>query len=59
MYNIKGNVSGYYYGGYYNPVDLCINNLTLMEHYCSGNYHYNSTISCSLNYTQCSSGRCI
>lgn len=60
VYNIKGNATGYYSGSGYIYIDSCISNLTLNEQYCSGNYRTSANISCvAVNYTYCSSGKCI
>lgn len=57
--NILGNVSGYYYGTFINVQDSCITTLLLDEQYCSANDLASINITCSGNYTKCSSGRCI
>jgi len=53
-----GTVSGFFGGSPYSNVDFCIDNTTLVEYYCSGNYAHSWNVSCTGNYTGCASGAC-
>ncbi len=55
----KGVVSGYLDEQFYNYTDYCINNISLMEYYCAGDYCDNTTFDCIFNFTGCYQGACI
>jgi hypothetical protein len=56
--SVRGNATGYYSQQYYNNMDYCITSSVLVEYYCSVGLKYNSTMSCSGNYTGCTNGAC-
>jgi len=59
-FEVYGNVTGSLNEQPYLDLDYCLNNETLIEQYCSGNYAYNYTTSCATNTTSyCSSGVCL
>jgi hypothetical protein len=55
---IFGTVSGFFSGSPYSNADFCVDNTTLIEYSCLGNYVYSWNISCTGNYTGCDSGEC-
>ncbi|MEM7815932.1 MAG: hypothetical protein QXN71_02320 [Candidatus Aenigmatarchaeota archaeon] len=56
----RGTVSGVYNGNQYSYTDICINNWTLSEWYCVGNYAYNiGNYTCTGNFTACLNGACV
>ena len=55
-----GNVSGYLNNTMYSNSDYCMDNTTLVENYCSGNYATSSEENCALNASgYCSNGQCM
>ena len=57
--NLKGTVSGYKNNSPYNYSDICVNNVTLAEYYCSGTSALNTTYNCYMNTTtHCYDGTC-
>ena len=60
MITIQGTASGYMSGTPYSHTDSCMNNWTLSEWYCAGNYAYNmGNYTCAGNYTVCLNGKCM
>jgi len=56
----QGTVSGYFFEESYSDTDFCVDNTTITEYYCGGDYAYNWTGSCVTNTTSsCTSGACI
>ena len=56
---VQGTASGYFNEFYYNDTDFCLDNSTIVEFYCIGDYEYNATYYCwEWNLTTCSSGAC-
>ncbi len=54
-----GTAFGFFSGYSYSEPDFCVNNVTLTEFYCSGDYHYETNISCVVNGTgYCYDGKC-
>jgi len=57
---VQGTISGYDDGEEYSETDYCINNETVIEHYCGGVNPYSYNISCVGNLTgYCSNGACV
>jgi len=57
---VWGTVSGYSGGNPYNHSEYCLDNSSVMEHWCSGTQYYNNWASCVTNFSSiCVGGRCV